>query len=153
MYSEISKEMSSLYFGLHEFSNSKLESQNLCSIQCTLYTVHFHTYLEERGWMSNSQSTQSAGPVRFLLFCSTSIFLLASLVAGRRPQCNAGADQQGMYSTIPIHWNIKSAPARPGRSRVGPALYAFSLMGQILRLELQTRRIYLAQNTSTTSLC
>jgi hypothetical protein len=31
------------------------------------------------------QSTQSAGPVRFLIFCLTSIFLLASLVAGRRP--------------------------------------------------------------------
>ncbi len=38
------------------------------------------------------QSNQSAGPVRFLIFCSISIFLLASLVAGRRPQCNSGAD-------------------------------------------------------------
>jgi hypothetical protein len=38
------------------------------------------------------QSTQSAGPVRFLIFCSISIFLLASLVAGRRPQCNSGAE-------------------------------------------------------------
>ncbi len=38
------------------------------------------------------QSTQSDGPVRFLLFCSISISLLASLVAGRRPQCNAVAD-------------------------------------------------------------
>jgi hypothetical protein len=28
-----------------------------------------------------------------------------------------------MHSIIPIHWNIKSAPASPGRSRVGPALY------------------------------
>ncbi len=33
-----------------------------------------------------SQSTQSAGPVRFLIFCSMSIILLASLLAGRRPQ-------------------------------------------------------------------
>jgi hypothetical protein len=33
-----------------------------------------------------------------------------------------------MYSTIPIHWNIKSAPASPGKSRVGPALYVFSLL-------------------------
>jgi hypothetical protein len=33
-----------------------------------------------------------------------------------------------MYSTIPIHWNIKSAPASPGRSRVGPSLYVFSLL-------------------------
>jgi hypothetical protein len=33
-----------------------------------------------------------------------------------------------MYSTIPIHWNIKSAPANPGRSRVGPALYVFSFL-------------------------
>jgi uncharacterized membrane protein SpoIIM required for sporulation len=36
------------------------------------------------------QSTQSAGPVRFLIFCSISIFLLASLVAGRGTQCSAG---------------------------------------------------------------
>jgi hypothetical protein len=35
-----------------------------------------------------------------------------------------------MYSTIPIHWNIKSAPASPGRSRAGPSLYVFSLLGQ-----------------------
>ncbi len=34
-----------------------------------------------------------------------------------------------MYSTIPIHWNIKSAPASPGRSRVGPAFYVFSFLG------------------------
>ncbi len=35
-----------------------------------------------------------------------------------------------MYSTIPIHWNIKSAPASPGRSRVGPAFYVFSFLGR-----------------------
>jgi hypothetical protein len=34
-----------------------------------------------------------------------------------------------MYSIRPIHWDIKSAPAIPGRSRVGPALYVFSLLG------------------------
>jgi hypothetical protein len=34
-----------------------------------------------------------------------------------------------MYSTIPIHWNIKSAPASSGRSCVGPAFYVFSFMG------------------------
>jgi hypothetical protein len=34
-----------------------------------------------------------------------------------------------MYSNIPIHWNIKSAPASPGGSRVGPALYVFSFLG------------------------
>jgi hypothetical protein len=38
------------------------------------------------------QSNQSAGPVRFLIFCSTSISLLANLVAGRRHQWTAGAD-------------------------------------------------------------
>ncbi len=40
----------------------------------------------------NSQSNQSAGPVRFLIFCSISIFQLASLVAGREQQGTAGAD-------------------------------------------------------------
>ncbi len=33
-----------------------------------------------------------------------------------------------MYSIIPIHRNIKSAPASPGRSRVGPAFYVFSFL-------------------------
>ncbi len=34
-----------------------------------------------------------------------------------------------MYSIRPIHWNIKSAPASPGRSRAGPAFYVFSFLG------------------------
>ncbi len=37
-----------------------------------------------------SQSTQSDGPVRLLIFCSISIFLLASLVVGKGPQRSAG---------------------------------------------------------------
>ncbi len=52
---------------------------------------------------SRQHKVQSAGPVRFLIFCSISIIQLASLVAGRRPQYIAGADKLGMYSTIPIH--------------------------------------------------
>jgi hypothetical protein len=41
-----------------------------------------------------AQSAQSAGPVRFLIFCSISTQspLLASLGEGRRPQCSAGVD-------------------------------------------------------------
>ncbi len=77
------------------------------------------------------QSTQSAGPVGFLIFCSISMFLLAILLAGRRPQCSAGAELQRMYimySMRPIHRNIKPSPAGPGRSRAGPVLYIFSLL-------------------------
>jgi hypothetical protein len=81
------------------------------------------------------QSAQSAGPVRFLIFFSISMFLLASLLAGRRPQGSAGALQQGMYSTIPIHWNIEPSPASPGRSRVGPIFYVFSHLGIFQREE------------------
>jgi hypothetical protein len=33
-----------------------------------------------------------------------------------------------MYSIRPIHWNIKSSQASPGRCRVGPASYVFSLL-------------------------
>ncbi len=40
-----------------------------------------------------------------------------------------------MYSTIPIHWNIKTAQASPCRSRVGPALYVFSLLSYAQREE------------------
>ncbi len=87
--------------------------------------------------------TQSADPVRFLIFCSISIILLASLVTvgdssvllvQSSRECTAGAEEQGMYSIRSIHWNIKSAPASPGRSRVGLALYTFSLLVYIYAL-------------------
>ncbi len=67
---------------------------------------------------------QSAGPLRFLIVCSMSIFLLASLVAGRRPQCTVAGNV--LYHTYPL----KSHAASPGRSHVGPALYVFSLWGK-----------------------
>ncbi len=38
-----------------------------------------------------------------------------------------------MSSTISSQWNIKSASASLGRSRVGPALYVFSLLDQLRR--------------------
>jgi hypothetical protein len=53
-----------------------------------------------RAPMSQAQSTQSAGPVRFLIFYSIIFFLLASLVAGGGPKCSARLPQQRMYSTI-----------------------------------------------------
>jgi hypothetical protein len=43
-------------------------------------------------WQIYPQSNQSAGLVSFLIFCTLSIFLLASPVAGRKPQWTAGAD-------------------------------------------------------------
>ncbi len=49
-----------------------------------MYINTNHSFLR-LGWWSGAQSTQSAGPVRFLIFCSISIILLASLVAGRSP--------------------------------------------------------------------
>jgi hypothetical protein len=94
-----------------------------CSNYLSLFSLLLPVILK-----MESQTTQSAGPVHFLIFCSISIFLLANLVVDRRPQRNSGAEKQGTYSTIPIHWNIKSAPASPGRSRVGPALYEYSLL-------------------------
>jgi hypothetical protein len=45
-----------------------------------------------------------------------------------------------MYSTIPIHWNIKSAPACPGRSRVGPAFYVFSFLGSTKKIIKRERK-------------
>ncbi len=111
----------------------KNENKRICGSwlkKCTTFIRNnsfiIHVHILYRVYMCvryGPPSTQSAGPVCFLIFCSISIILLASLVAGRKPHCNAGAPQQGKYSTIPIHWNIKSAPASPGRSRVGPALY------------------------------
>jgi hypothetical protein len=62
-------------------------------------------------------------------------------VAGKKPP--AGADFQGMYSTIPIHWNIKSAPASPGRSQVGPDFYVFSFLGIILGSPLSCPDLFL----------
>ncbi len=73
----------------------------------------------------------STGPVCLLIFCSISICLLANLLAHRTPS----GLQQGMYSIIPLHWNIKSPPASPGRSHVGPALqYMYSITSEVLYL-------------------
>jgi hypothetical protein len=44
-----------------------------------------------------------------------------------------------MYSTIPFHWNIKSAPASPGRSRAGPEVYR-GLVPSLLQPVQQGRR-------------
>ncbi len=110
------------------------------------YYVHSLLLCTSSAGFFYPQSNQSAGPVRFLIFCSTSISLLANLVAGRRHQWTAGADQQGMYSTIPIHWNIKSAPASPGRSRVGPAFYVFSFLASTCHQASQQENTYRAKN-------
>ncbi len=64
-----------------------------------------------------------------LIFCSLSIFLLATLVTGRRPHGpSILLVQTSRECSPPINWNIKSSPASLGRSRVGPALYVFSLL-------------------------
>jgi hypothetical protein len=72
--------------------------------------------------------------VRFFLFCSISIILLASLVAGRRPQCTVAGNI--LHHTYPLEY--QTAPASPGRSRVGPALYVYSLLG-LARHAMQRR--------------
>jgi hypothetical protein len=100
-------------------------------------TVYFVTPVKQ-------QSAQSTGPVCFLIFCSISMFLLASLLAGRRPQCSAGTVQQGMYSIRPIYQNSKPSPASPGRSRVGPVLCLFSLLG--LNSEMSSRKLVLVHS-------
>jgi hypothetical protein len=53
-----------------------------------VYAVRVYSITVESG----PQSTQSDGPVRFFIFCSISIILLASPVTGRKPQLTAGAD-------------------------------------------------------------
>ncbi len=66
-------------------------------------------------------------PCPLLLFCSISIFLLASLVAGRNP--SVILVQNSRECTPPYLSTGIKAPASPGRSRVEPALYVFSLLG------------------------
>ncbi len=62
----------------------------------TLYLFPMYVQYVYTVWSSitgiSTQSKQSAGPVSFLIFCTIIIFLLASLVAGRKPQGTAGAD-------------------------------------------------------------
>jgi hypothetical protein len=62
-----------------------------------------------------------------------------------------------MYSTISIHWNIKSAPASPGRSRVEPlstylASWVFSteLVALVLRVQERTVRVQAVPVQSST---
>jgi hypothetical protein len=65
-------------FGLNILSVKNLSSLSLYW-SASLFSIVIHRPLL-------LQSTQSDGPVRFLIFCSISIILLASLVAGRRSQ-------------------------------------------------------------------
>jgi hypothetical protein len=54
-----------------------------------------------------------------------------------------------MYSTIPMHWNIKSAPVSSGRSRVGPLPYVFSLLDGSLT-ETRKKRKYIEEGNRHT---
>jgi hypothetical protein len=59
--------------------------------------------------------TQSDGPVRFLIFCSISIILLASLVAGRKLQLTAGIYRLAgnvLHHTYPLEYQICSSHPR-----------------------------------------
>ncbi len=88
----------------------------LCSVRCTLCTLLPVNTIDLRGY-------ENAGPLQILIFWSISIFQLSCLLVGRRAQCTVAG-----IVLHHIHWNIKSSPASPGRSRVGPALYEFSLL-------------------------
>jgi hypothetical protein len=60
--------------------------------------------------MAGAQSTESAGPVHFLMFCSISVFLLASLGVGRRPQCTVARNR--LNHTYPLEYQICSSQPR-----------------------------------------
>jgi hypothetical protein len=83
-----------LYQRRGERSHTKKVAKLWMTTIAHLSFSYIHIRLQERqleeGVLSRPQSTQSDDPVRFLIFCSISISLLASLVAGRRPQCSAG---------------------------------------------------------------
>jgi hypothetical protein len=72
-------------------SNVQCERQG--DLQCAEQSVvQWVDWVLDSGQDSKWANTQSGGPVHLSIFCSISIFLLASLVTGRRPQCSAGAD-------------------------------------------------------------
>ncbi len=76
------------WFLKEPWRSSKMRSNTEYSthaLYCTVYVVCGINAVRP-------QSIQSAGPVCFLIFCSISIILLASLVAGRSPQYIADAD-------------------------------------------------------------
>ncbi len=72
--------------------------------RCTQWTESWT--IEQRG----PQSTQSAGPIRFPIFCSISIILLACLVAGRKPQCTVAGNI--LHYTYPLEYQICSSQPR-----------------------------------------
>ncbi len=97
-----------------------------------LYTVYSTTVLEYKAVavLVRPQSTQSDDPVHFLIFCSLSISPLASLVADRRPQCNAGADS--WECTLPYLSTGISNLLQPAQAEVvlgQLSTYIFSLLG------------------------
>jgi hypothetical protein len=74
--------------------NVYIENAKMNIVQCTPMLTNSRSTKGRRGCtlVAETQSYQSAGPVRFLIFCSISIILLANPMAGRKPQWTAGAD-------------------------------------------------------------
>ncbi len=98
---------------------------SLMCVQGRVYTGYTRLYTTT---VPRQQSTQSAGPVRFLIFCSISIFLLASLVAGWRLQCTAGAEQQGiLHQTYQLEYQICSS--QPRQKSLGQLSIRFQPLG------------------------
>jgi hypothetical protein len=67
------------------------------------------------------QSTQSAGPVRFFIFCSLRLSRLAILVAGKRPQCNV----------VRISWECTPPYLSTGKSDLLQPVQAEVVLGQL----------------------
>ncbi len=77
---------------LDKFEKKKKQGHRVPFVKKRTRSVHQYCTVVDKISELQPQSNQSAGPVRFLIFCSISIILLASLVAGRKPQWTAGAD-------------------------------------------------------------
>ncbi len=112
------------------------------NVTINIVRIHPQTPPPDPSWV-HSQSSQNAGPVRFFIFFSLTIILLASLVAGRRLPYTAGAGQQGvLHYTYPLEYQICSSQPRH------KSCWASSLRIQLLGVHLY---IYLYRLWGVTS--
>ncbi len=81
--------------------------------------------------------TQSAGPVRFFIFCSRSIFLLASLVAGRGPSVLLGRRSRE-YTCTPLYLSTGISQLQPAQAEVVLGHLSTYLASWVVYMKLYT---------------
>jgi hypothetical protein len=91
-------------------SNKPATYLYVCALVLLPYIHVLTVYILPGPYEVTTEYRQSAGPVRFLIVCSISIFLLAILVAGRSARCKVAGNV--LHHTYPLEYHICASQPR-----------------------------------------